>query len=79
MTIDFNNIPNKEGFFGNYGGAFIEDNFKKELLKIEEAFEKIKNDIDFINELQFLKASLSKIRTFSAKTIDCNPELAKAR
>jgi len=54
MTIDFNNIPNKEGFFGNYGGAFIEDNFKKELLKIEEAFEKIKNDIDFINELQFL-------------------------
>lgn len=46
--------PNEKGFYGSYGGAFVDDNFKLELNKIEKFFNNIKNDNEFIEELDFL-------------------------
>ena len=41
--------PNKDGFYGNYGGQFIEDELKSELSKIEKSFLEIIKDVDFQN------------------------------
>ena len=45
------NLPNKEGFFGEFGGMFVPDNFKPVLLKLDEEFEKAYNDDKFLEEL----------------------------
>lgn len=37
-------LPNEEGFFGNYGGQFIPDVLKAEFKKIETAYLALKND-----------------------------------
>lgn len=50
----FNIEPGKDGFFGNYGGQFIEGNLKDELNKIYDAFLKYKKDEDFNAELEYL-------------------------
>ena len=50
-----NNIkPDKNGFFGNYGGQFIEEDLKNELNKIEKEFLEIIHDKSFLNELDYL-------------------------
>lgn len=50
-----NNItPDKNGFFGNYGGQFIEDELKNELNKIEKEFLEIIKDKSFLDELDYL-------------------------
>ncbi len=46
--------PNKDGFYGNYGGQYIEDELKNELNKIEKSFLEIIKDKDFQNELDCL-------------------------
>ena len=33
MITTINKLPNKEGFFGSYGGQFISDDLKKEFVK----------------------------------------------
>ncbi|MBR5303678.1 MAG: tryptophan synthase subunit beta [Candidatus Gastranaerophilales bacterium] len=50
-----NNIkPDKNGFFGNYGGQFIEEDLKNELNKIEKEFLEIIQDKSFLDELDYL-------------------------
>ena len=46
--------PDKNGFFGNYGGQFIEDDLKNELNKIEKEFLNIIQDKTFLDELDYL-------------------------
>jgi len=43
MITTINKLPNKEGFFGSYGGQFISDDLKKEFNKIAEEFLSIKD------------------------------------
>lgn len=45
------NLPTKDGFFGEFGGMFVPENFKHVLTKLDEEFEKAFNDDCFMNEL----------------------------
>ncbi|MBQ7286471.1 MAG: tryptophan synthase subunit beta [Candidatus Gastranaerophilales bacterium] len=51
---NLNILPNEQGFFGNYGGQFIEEVLKAEFKKIELQFNEIIKDKDFNNELDYL-------------------------
>lgn len=48
------NLPDKDGFFGQYGGAFVRDDFKPILARLDEEFEKAIYDESFMNELYYL-------------------------
>lgn len=57
MTIkELNNLlPTKDGFFGDFGGQYVEDeNLKAEFKRLSEAFLAIKDDKDFNDELNYL-------------------------
>lgn len=49
-----NIIPDENGFFGNYGGQFIEQDLKEEFQKIENNFLEIIEDKAFQEELDYL-------------------------
>lgn len=49
-----NILPDKNGFFGNYGGQFIDENLKKEFTKIEKSFLELKDDESFKKEFDNL-------------------------
>lgn len=45
------NLPDKDGFFGEFGGAFVPEDFKQVLVTLDEEFEKAKNDETFLTEV----------------------------
>lgn len=47
--------PNKEGFFGTYGGQFIPDELVPAFKEIEDAYETICHSAKFINELRRIR------------------------
>lgn len=47
-------FPNKEGFFGKFGGQFLPQELKAEFDKITKAFFELKDDEKFKKELQYL-------------------------
>ncbi len=49
-----NIFPDKDGFFGSYGGVFLDENLKKEFKKIADAFLELKDDANFNEELNYL-------------------------
>ena len=52
----YNIQPDKDGFYGNYGGVYLPPELKDEFKRIEEAFLKCKEDKAFNDELnQLLK------------------------
>jgi len=48
------NLPDKDGFFGEFGGQFVREDFKPILHQLSDEFEKAINDESFINELTTL-------------------------
>lgn len=48
------NQPDKNGFFGNFGGAFVPPQLEKSLNVLAEEYKKAKNDPVFQNELRSL-------------------------
>lgn len=52
--MNINQYPNNEGFFGNYGGQFIDENLKPEFNKITEQFKSLIKDDNFNNEYKYL-------------------------
>ncbi len=50
----YNIQPDENGFFGEFGGIFVDDNLKKEFLKIADEFLKLKDDKAFNTELDYL-------------------------
>lgn len=48
------NQPNKEGYFGQYGGQFVPPQLVKILNEVEKAYLKLKDDKKFIQELKDL-------------------------
>ncbi len=55
MKNTFNHpLPDKDGYFGEYGGSFIPEELQKIIDEITEAYLKIREDPDFIAELSEL-------------------------
>lgn len=52
--MDTYNQPDKNGFFGNFGGAFVPPQLEKSLNVLAEEYKKAKNDPVFQNELRSL-------------------------
>lgn len=52
--MSLNNMPNEQGYFGEYGGSFVPEGLQKILDEITEAYLKIKDDPAFIEELHQL-------------------------
>lgn len=50
MKNNLKSLPNKDGFFGEYGGQLIPDELKPAFQEIVEAYEEAKNDPLFIEE-----------------------------
>ncbi|MCW3789036.1 tryptophan synthase subunit beta [Plebeiibacterium sediminum] len=48
-------MPNKDGFFGEYGGCFVPPMLESVMKEITEAYEKIKDDPVFKEELFYLQ------------------------
>ena len=53
-ATDIRTLPTTDGFFGRFGGQYIDENLKVEFNKITEAFLKYKDDEDFNKELNYL-------------------------
>lgn len=49
-------FPNKEGFFGKFGGTFVPDAIAKQMKEINEAYELIAQNADFIAELRKIRS-----------------------
>ena len=49
---DLNNVPDSNGFFGEYGGQVVPEDLKKIMDDIADAYEKICKTEDFQNELK---------------------------
>ena len=46
-------MPTADGFFGDYGGQFVPDAIKKALDELSLAFERYRNDPDFLEEYDY--------------------------
>ncbi len=44
-------LPDKDGYFGPYGGSFIPEELQKIIDEITEAYLTIREDPEFLNEL----------------------------
>ena len=51
----FKQFPDENGFFGEYGGAFIPPVLEEEMKKITEAYHKISKSHNFISELRSIR------------------------
>ena len=48
----FNNYPDKDGYFGKYGGVYVDDKLKAAMAEITEAYFSICQSRKFIAELR---------------------------
>ena len=46
-------LPDQKGYFGEFGGRFVPENLEPVLEEVKQAFEKYKEDKDFIAELAY--------------------------
>ena len=51
----FKNYPDANGYFGKYGGVYIDENLKKAMAEITEAYFTICKSAKFINELRRIR------------------------
>lgn len=59
MAFDFSNYlkkyPDKNGYFGEYGGSFLPDNLQKAIKEVDLAYKKIAHSAEFISELRRIR------------------------
>ena len=56
MSVNyFKNYPSRDGFFNEYGGAFIPPQLEAEMKKITEAYHSISKSHNFISELRSIR------------------------
>ena len=48
---NLSNLPNPDGFFGNYGGKFVPETLMYALKELDETYAKLKNDPKFLKEI----------------------------
>ena len=53
MLNSFYQQPNKQGKFGEFGGAYVAETLMPAVLELQQAYEKIKNDQEFLQELNY--------------------------
>ena len=53
-AINTENLPDKNGYFGEYGGAYLPPALEKVMKDVEKAYEEISSDPSFISELKEL-------------------------
>ncbi len=53
------NMPDENGYFGQFGGAYVGEDFRPILTRLDEEFEKAINDENFIKELYDLLVDYS--------------------
>lgn len=53
------NMPDENGYFGQFGGAYVGEDFRPILTRLDEKFEKAINDENFIKELYDLLVDYS--------------------
>ena len=51
------NLPNNEGYFGDFGGRFVPPQLEKVLKELEESYFKISKNPEFLKELKFYYAN----------------------
>ncbi|MDP3857340.1 MAG: tryptophan synthase subunit beta [Stagnimonas sp.] len=51
MVYDYAQFPDARGHFGAYGGRFVAETLMEPLRQLEEAYARLKNDPDFLAEL----------------------------
>ncbi len=49
------NVPDKDGFFGKYGGKYLPEQLEKPFAEITDAYYRIANDASFIAELRSIR------------------------
>ncbi|HZK10308.1 MAG TPA: tryptophan synthase subunit beta [Clostridia bacterium] len=59
MKFDFTNYlkkyPDKQGYFGEYGGIHLPENLERALREVEEAYYRIAHSAEFISELRRIR------------------------
>lgn len=55
MSTYLKDYPTDDGFYGPYGGMYVPDNLKAEMVKIAEAYFRISKSHDFITELRQIR------------------------
>ena len=48
-------MPNEDGFFGQFGGAFIPPQLEEPFREIREAYDKLSKSFEFLNELKKIR------------------------
>ncbi len=48
-------FPDKDGFYGKYGGRFLSPEINAEFECIDKFYQRIRNDAEFINELKYIR------------------------
>src|SRR6056300_930904 len=48
---DLTNLPNSDGFFGEYGGKFVPETLMHALKELDETYSELKNNPEFIQEI----------------------------
>ncbi|WP_418181190.1 tryptophan synthase subunit beta [Aliarcobacter lanthieri] len=48
-------FPDNDGYFGKFGGSFIPPELEKPFLQINEAYNKLSKDFNFLNELKSIR------------------------
>ncbi|MEW6715775.1 MAG: tryptophan synthase subunit beta [Nitrospirota bacterium] len=55
MKNELENIPDKKGHFGQYGGRFVPETLMPALIELEKAYKKYRRDRDFLTKLALLQ------------------------
>ena len=55
MKYSMKKYPDRDGFYGKYGGRFLAPEMNEEFKRIDDFYQKIKNDAEFINELKYIR------------------------
>ena len=57
-AINTENLPDKNGYFGEYGGAYLPPELEKVMKDVEKAYEEISSDPSFISDIMFITKDL---------------------
>ena len=52
--INTENLPDRNGYFGEFGGSYLPEALEKVMQDVEKAYEEISKDPQFIKELKEL-------------------------
>lgn len=55
MKYKVKDYPDKDGFYGKYGGRFLSPEMNEEFRRINDFYQRIRNDAEFINELKYIR------------------------